>query len=49
MHFAYIDEAGNTGQRLDDPKEAPVHLIGALFVPEDKIAPSLVTLAASRP
>ena len=37
MHFAYLDEAGNTGQNLRDP-DAPIHLIGALLVPEDRIS-----------
>jgi hypothetical protein len=37
MHFAYMDEAGNTGDNLGDA-DSPIHLIGALFVPEDPIA-----------
>ncbi len=37
MRFAYMDEAGNTGRRCDDPKQ-PVHLILTLVVEEAKVA-----------
>ncbi len=36
MRFAYMDEAGNTGRRFDDPAQ-PVHLILSLVVDEAKI------------
>ncbi len=36
MHFAYMDEAGNTGRRCDDPKQ-PIHLILSLVIDETKI------------
>lgn len=32
-----MDEAGNTGARLDDP-QAPVHLIAVLLVPEESVS-----------
>jgi hypothetical protein len=34
---AYLDDAGNTGQRLDD-LDQPLHYVGALLVPESKWA-----------
>jgi hypothetical protein len=37
MRFAYMDEAGNTGRRCDDPNQ-PVHLILSLVIDETKIA-----------
>jgi hypothetical protein len=37
MRFAYMDEAGNTGRKLDEP-EQPFHLILSLVVDETKIA-----------
>lgn len=37
MRFAYMDEAGNTGRRCDDPSQ-PVHLILTLAVDESKVA-----------
>lgn len=37
MRLAYMDEAGNTGRRCDDPKQ-PIHLILTLMVDEAKIA-----------
>jgi hypothetical protein len=37
MRFAYMDEAGNTGRKLDEP-EQPVHLILSLVIDEAKIA-----------
>lgn len=36
MRLAYMDEAGNTGRRCDDPKQ-PVHLILTLVVDEAKV------------
>ena len=36
MRFAYMDEAGNTGRRCDDPNQ-PVHLILSLVIDETKI------------
>ncbi len=36
MLFCYVDEAGNTGRRLDDPVQ-PVHLIAAVIVREDRV------------
>jgi len=36
MRFAYMDEAGNTGRRCDDPKQ-PIHLILSLVIDETKI------------
>lgn len=36
MRFAYMDEAGNTGRRFDDPSQ-PVHLILSVVVDETKI------------
>ncbi len=37
MICAYLDDAGNTGQRLDD-LDQPLHYVGALLVPESKWA-----------
>lgn len=37
MRFAYMDEAGNTGRKCDDPNQ-PVHLILSLVIDETKIA-----------
>jgi hypothetical protein len=37
MRLAYMDEAGNTGRRCDDPNQ-PVHLILTLVVDEAKVA-----------
>jgi hypothetical protein len=37
MRFAYMDEAGNTGRRLDEP-EQPIHLILSLVIDEAQIA-----------
>ncbi|HEX6456657.1 MAG TPA: DUF3800 domain-containing protein [Solirubrobacterales bacterium] len=37
MWFAYMDEAGNTGRKCDDPKQ-PIHLILALTVDEENVA-----------
>jgi hypothetical protein len=37
MHFAYMDEAGNTGRKLDEPDQ-PIHLILSLIIDETKIA-----------
>lgn len=37
MRFAYMDEAGNTGRKLDDPDQ-PIHLILSLVIDESKIA-----------
>lgn len=36
MRFAYMDEAGNTGRRCDDPTQ-PVHLIVSLAIDESKV------------
>jgi hypothetical protein len=36
MRLAYMDEAGNTGRRCDDPNQ-PVHLILTLVVDEAKV------------
>ena len=36
MLICYLDEAGNTGYRLDDPLQ-PVHLIAAVMVREDRV------------
>jgi Protein of unknown function (DUF3800) len=36
MRFAYMDEAGNTGRRFDDPDQ-PIHLILSLVVDEANI------------
>jgi hypothetical protein len=36
MWFAYMDESGNTGMKLDDAMQ-PVHLIAAVLVPEEKV------------
>lgn len=36
MRFAYMDEAGNTGRKLDDSKQ-PIHLILSLVIDEEKI------------
>lgn len=35
MKLVYIDEAGNTGTKLDP--DQPIHMLGALLVPEDKV------------
>lgn len=32
MHLIYVDEAGNTGKKLDDPQQ-PYHVVLALLVP----------------
>jgi len=37
MRFAYMDEAGNTGRKLDESKQ-PIHLILSLVIDEAKIA-----------
>jgi hypothetical protein len=37
MRFAYMDEAGNTGRKCDDPAQ-PVHLILTLTVDEGKVS-----------
>ncbi|HEX5525694.1 MAG TPA: DUF3800 domain-containing protein [Solirubrobacterales bacterium] len=37
MRFGYMDEAGNTGRRCDDPHQ-PIHLILTLVVDEAKVA-----------
>lgn len=37
MRFAYMDEAGNTGRKLDEAQQ-PVHLILSLVIDETKIA-----------
>jgi len=37
MRFAYMDEAGNTGRKLDEPAQ-PIHLILSLIIDETKIA-----------
>ena len=37
MRFAYMDEAGNTGRKLDE-REQPIHLILSLVIDEAKIA-----------
>jgi hypothetical protein len=37
MRIAYMDEAGNTGRKLDEPDQ-PVHLILSLVIDEAKIA-----------
>lgn len=36
MRFAYMDEAGNTGRRCDDPNQ-PIHLILSLVVDEARV------------
>lgn len=36
MRLAYMDEAGNTGRRCDDPNQ-PVHLILSLVVDESRV------------
>ncbi len=36
MWFAYVDESGNTGRRLDDPDQ-PIHWLVALLVPEERV------------
>lgn len=36
MWFAYMDEAGNTGRRCDDPAQ-PIHLILTLAVEEERV------------
>jgi len=35
MHFIYLDEAGNTGNNLNDAVQ-PIFVLGALIVPEQK-------------
>jgi hypothetical protein len=37
LRFAYMDEAGNTGRKLDEPDQ-PIHLILSLVIDEAKIA-----------
>ena len=37
MLICYLDESGNTGQRLDDPDQ-PIHYLAAVMVREDRIA-----------
>jgi hypothetical protein len=37
MWLAHLDEAGNTGRRLDDP-EQPIHEVLALLTPEEQIS-----------
>jgi hypothetical protein len=37
VRFAYMDEAGNTGRKLDE-REQPIHLILSLVIDETKIA-----------
>lgn len=37
MRFAYMDEAGNTGRKCDEPNQ-PIHLILTLIVDEENIA-----------
>lgn len=36
MRFAYMDETGNTGRKLDEPDQ-PIHLILSLVIDEEKI------------
>jgi hypothetical protein len=36
MRFAYMDEAGNTGRKLDEPSQ-PIHLILSLVIDEARI------------
>jgi hypothetical protein len=36
MRFAYMDEAGNTGRKLNEP-EQPIHLILSVVIDEEKI------------
>lgn len=36
MRFAYMDEAGNIGRKLDEP-EQPIHLILSVVIDEEKI------------
>jgi hypothetical protein len=36
MRFAYMDEAGNTGRKLDDANQ-PIHLILSVVIDEEKI------------
>ena len=36
MLICYLDEAGNTGRRLDDPDQ-PIHFIAAVMVREDRL------------
>src|SRR5437870_1010043 len=31
MYLIYLDEAGNTGLRLDDPDQ-PIHVVGAIII-----------------
>ena len=35
MHFIYLDEAGNTGNNLNDASQ-PIFVLGALLVHEQK-------------
>lgn len=37
MRFAYMDEAGNTGRKYDEPNQ-PIHLILTIVVDEENIA-----------
>lgn len=37
MRFAYMDEAGNTGRKCDEPTQ-PIHLILSLTVDEEQVA-----------
>jgi len=36
MRFAYMDEAGNTGRKLDEAQQ-PIHLILSVVIDEEKI------------
>jgi hypothetical protein len=36
MYLAYVDEAGNTGRKLDDPDQ-PIHWLVSVLVPEDQV------------
>jgi len=36
MWLCYVDECGNTGKRLDDPKQ-PYHALAAVMVPEESV------------
>jgi hypothetical protein len=37
MRLAYMDEAGNTGRKCDEPSQ-PIHLISTLVVDEQNVA-----------
>lgn len=37
MRFAYMDEAGNTGRKLDE-RDQPIHLILSLVIDEERIS-----------